>query len=117
MQIPPAQTAIRVLVLHPFEFRNAYRWPLFILVLGAFLDGITTYRFLQTLGPAAEVHPVQQWLFTLLPPLPGILLAKSGQVLCTVLLAAWWQPWCRWMMLACGSLYTLAAASNHFGWL
>jgi hypothetical protein len=115
--ITPRQSHIALLVSHPLHFRDLYRWPLFILVLGAFLDGVTTYRFLQTIGPAAEVHPVQQLLFTWLPPLPGILLAKTAQVAVALVVAAWWQPWCRWIMLICGTLYGLAAVSNHMNWL
>ncbi|MBI4582249.1 MAG: hypothetical protein HY718_21315, partial [Planctomycetes bacterium] len=88
-----------------FEITDAYRWPLFILLVGAFFDGLTTYQFLQTLGPEVEVHPVQQLLFTWLPPLLGVLLAKTGQVVAAILLAAWWRPWCRWIMLVCGVIY------------
>lgn len=115
--ILPRRTELPLLLTRPFEFRNRYRWPLFFLALAAFLDGATTYRFLHALGPAAEVHPVQRLIFSLLPPMAGILLAKSAQVIAAVLVAAFWQPWCKWLMLACGILYALAAASNHFGWL
>jgi hypothetical protein len=30
------------------------------------------------------------------------------------LVAAWWRPWCRWILLTCAGLYTLAAVSNYF---
>lgn len=113
----PRRTHLWLLLLEPLRFRDRYRWPLFFLVLAAFFDGLTTYRFLHTLGPEAEFHPVQRLVFTWLPPMAGILLAKGGQVLCTVLVAAWWQPWCKWLMLLAASLYALAAVSNHCGWL
>ena len=115
--IVPRRTEFWLLLSHPLQFRNRYRWPLFFLALAAFLDGVTTYRFLHTVGPQAEVHPVQRILFTWLCPMAGILLAKAGQVICAVLVAAWWQPWCRWLMLLTATLYGLAAMSNQFGWL
>lgn len=116
-QAIPQRTHLWLLVRNPLQFRDLYRWPLFVLVLAAFFDGLTTYRFLHTLGPEAEVHPVQRIMFTLLPPLAGIVLAKGGQVACAVLVAAWWQPWCKWLLLLTAALYGLAALSNHFEWL
>jgi hypothetical protein len=115
--VAPKNCAIPVLIRNPRHFRNMYRWPLLILLVGAFLDALTTYEFLRTFGPSVEVHPVQRLVFCLLPPLPGILLAKAGQVATTIIVAAWWQPWCKWLMLLTGTLYTVAAASNHFIWL
>jgi hypothetical protein len=115
--IIPRKTHLPLLLTNPLRFRDLYRWPLFALVLAAFFDGLTTYRFLHTLGPEAEVHPVQRILFTYLTPMAGILLAKGGQVICAVLVAAWWQPWCKWLILVTAALYGLAAVSNYFEWL
>jgi hypothetical protein len=115
--IVPQRSHLGLLLTDPLRFRELYRWPLFLLVVAAFFDGLTTYQFLQALGPEVEVHPVQRLLFTWLPPLAGIVLAKTAQVIAAVLVAAWWQPWCKWLILitACG--YGLAAVSNHFNWL
>lgn len=115
--IIPGKCLIGSMIRDPFGFRKEYKWPLFILVLGAFLDGITTYQFLHTIGPDGEVHPVQRLVFTYLPPMPGILFAKSCQVAFAILVAAWWQPWCKWLMITTGGVYMLAAMSNHFHWL
>jgi hypothetical protein len=115
--IAPNRNELALLLYEPLRFRDRYRWPLFFLVLAAFFDGLTTYQFLQTIGPQAEVHPAQRLVFTYLPPLAGILFAKSGQVLAAVLVAAWWQPWCKWLMWVTASLYGLAAVSNHLQWL
>jgi len=113
----PNRSELGLLLYEPLRFRDRYRWSLFFLGLAAFFDGLTTYRFLQSIGPAAEVHPVQRLVFTYLPPLAGIVFAKSGQVMVAVLVAAWWQPWCRWLMWVTASLYGVAAISNHLQWL
>jgi len=113
----PRRTHLGLLLRAPLRFRDQYRWPLFFLVLAAFFDGLTTYQFLHTFGAEAEVHPVQRLVFTYLPPLPGILFAKSGQVIAAVLVAAWWQPWCKGLISVTALLYGLAAVSNHFNWL
>ena len=34
-----------------------------------------------------------------------------------ILVAAWWRPWCAWILRLCGVLYCLAAASNHLNLL
>ncbi len=115
--ILPRDTHLGLLLTDPLRFWDLYRWPMFILVVAAFFDGLTTYQFLQTIGPAAEVHPVQRLLFTWLPPLAGIVLAKTAQVACTVFVAAWWRPWCKWLILGTAFGYGLAAVSNHFNWL
>jgi hypothetical protein len=117
MSIVPRKCLIGLLVCDPLRFLKDYRWPLFILVLGAFLDGVSTYQFLSTVGPDGEVHPVQRLVFTYLPPMLGILFAKACQVIAAVFVAAWWQPWCKWLLLITGVLYILAAMSNYFHWL
>lgn len=113
----PLKTELHVLVRSPLIFADRYRWPLLILAVGAFFDALTTYRFLVVLGPDGEVHPVQRWFFLCLPPLLAVPVVKTMQVGFVLLVAAWWQPWCRWIMLLCGVLYGLAALSNHYGWL
>jgi hypothetical protein len=115
--VVPRESHLWLLLREPLGFRDRYRWPLFLLVLAAFFDGLTTYQFLQTLGPQAEFNPFQRLVFTHLPPLAGIVLAKSGQVIAAVLVAAWWQPWCKGLMLLTALIYGLAAVSNHFNWL
>lgn len=115
--IVPRRCLLGMLVREPRRFRDRFRWPLVVLVVGAFLDGVMTYRLLQTIGAEAELHPVQRVLFSYVPPMLGILLAKGGQVTAAVLVAAWWEPWCKWLMYLAGGLYLLAALSNHFGWV
>lgn len=121
MRIVPRRTELQVLARTPLVFAAHYRWSLMVLAVGAFFDALTTYQFLVTLGPDGEVHPVQRlfflYLLRYLSPLPVVSLVKSMQVGFVLLVAAWWQPWCRWLLLLCGVLYGLAALSNHFGWL
>lgn len=117
MRAIPPRTDLYVLAREPLVFMARYRWSLLILAVGAFFDALTTYRFLVALGPDGEVHPVQRWFFLYLPPLLAVPVVKTVQVGFVLLLAAWWQPWCRWIMLLCGTLYGLAAISNHYGWL
>jgi hypothetical protein len=40
--------------------------------------------------------------------------AKAIQLAFVLLVAAWWRPWCPWLLGACGLLYGAAAVSNHF---
>jgi len=47
----------------------------------------------------------------------GVPIAKLLQLGFVLLVAAWWRPWCRWILLACGCLYALAATSNYFLWI
>ena len=117
MRVVPQETELKALACTPLLFATRYGWWLAILAVGAFFDALTTYQFLITLGPECEVHPVQRLFFHYLPPLLAVPLVKSMQVGFVLLVAAWWRPWCRWILLLCGVLYGLAALSNHFGWL
>jgi hypothetical protein len=44
----------------------------------------------------------------------GVPVAKAVQLAFVLLVAAWWRPWCPWLLGACGLLYGMAAVSNHF---
>jgi hypothetical protein len=64
-----------------------------------------------------ETHIVQRWISQIIGVEAGVPMAKLAQLAFVVLVAAWWRPWCRALLIACGSLYTLAAMSNYFLWL
>lgn len=84
------------------------------LLIGASCDLFTTLWNLRQYGPAIEVHVVQRWLSHWLGVDAGVPLAKVIQLSFVLLVAAWWRPWCRWIVLTCGTLYFLASISNYF---
>ena len=94
-----------------------YRLPLAVLAAGAALDLVTTYRLVRQYGPGVEVHLVQQLVFRVFGTDAGVPIAKAIQVAFVILVAAWWRPWCAWILTLCGVLYCLAAASNHLNLL
>ena len=117
MKLRPRKTNLRSLVRHPTVFARAYWWSLLILIAGAAADGVTTFVALRRYGAQTEAHLVQRWVSEVLGVTAGVPLAKLAQVTFVVLTAAWWRPWCGWLMALCGLFYALGAASNHFMWL
>lgn len=117
MPFLPARTEIPTLARRPAAFARRYWVPLLLLVVGATADAVTTYRNVARLGAGIEVHPVQRFVFEVLGPAAGVPVAKVLQVGFVLLVAAWWRPWCGWVLALCGALYGLAAANNHFLWL
>lgn len=113
----PRDTSTPLLLTHPRAFAARYRWALVWLVLGASADVFTTLWNLRELGPGVEVHPPQRLLSEWLGVEAGVPLAKAVQLAFVVLVAAWWRPWCRPILLLCGTLYALAAMSNYWRWL
>gem|GEM_PF-4107993 len=103
-----------MLLSRPGEFVRLNRPMLVVLVLGASADLFTTLWNLRAYGPGIEVHLAQRWISQIVGVEAGVPLAKAIQLGCVVLVAAWWQPWCRWIFLACGLLYGLAAVSNFY---
>jgi len=109
---------LHLLLRHPLVFARVYRWPLLVLLAGSVLDAASTWQILRQYGPQAELHPAGRILGSVLGvSLPVIALGKLLQMLAAVLVASLWRRWCGWLMVLCGALYALAAASNHFGWL
>jgi hypothetical protein len=115
-QIPwlPRDSALPMLARQPRLFIKTYRWPLVCLVLGAAADIFTTLWNLRAYGPQVEMHVVQRWISLLVGVEIGVPLAKALQSAVAILAAAWWRPWCRWILLACGLLYALGALSNYY---
>ncbi|HWB54368.1 MAG TPA: hypothetical protein VG722_09245 [Tepidisphaeraceae bacterium] len=113
-QFLPRDSAIPIILDRPRNFIRTYRWSLFVLVLGASADLFTTLWNLRAYGPGVEVHVVQRWVSQLLGVELGVPLAKTLQLVFVILVAAWWRPWCRWILLACTILYVAAAISNYF---
>ncbi|HEY1686792.1 MAG TPA: hypothetical protein VGG19_18670 [Tepidisphaeraceae bacterium] len=116
-QLLPQNSAYPLLLQNPREFVERYRWPLVILILGASADLFTTLWNLRTYGPGIEVHVVQRWVSQIVGVELGVPLAKFAQVGFVILVAAWWRPWCKWILILAGTLYALAAMSNYFLWL
>ena len=105
---------LHLLTSHPGLFVRAYWWALLILIGGAILDAVTTYRNAVWLGVEAEIHPVGRVVMRALGPALGTWVAKLVQTVVVVCVASLWRPWCRWLMVVCGLLYTGAAVSNYF---
>lgn len=110
----PAKTELRTLASQPATFARRYWVALAILLIGATADAITTYNNTVLFGAGIEVHPVQRWVFSTFGSEFGVPMAKLAQVGFVVLVAAWWTPWCGWIIAGCGLLYSFAAISNHF---
>jgi hypothetical protein len=110
----PLKTELPRLLLTPRRFAQAYRIPLLILLIGATADLFTTWHNLRLYGWQIEAHIVQRWFSEILGVEAGVPLAKMGQCMCVVLVAAWWKPWTPWMLTLCGLLYGAAAVSNYF---
>lgn len=98
----------------PRRFVQAYAVVLAVLAVGATADAITTLRNGLEYGPDIELHLAQRLVSEILGVTIGVPLAKLIQLAFVLLVASWWRPWCRWMLLGCGLLYSLAAVSNHF---
>jgi len=114
----PVKSNIRLLSRRPGLFVRIYKWPLVVLIIGSVLDAVTTSRMLGRYGPEAEIHPAGQVFVEVFgASLPAALVAKFIQMAFAIFVAALWRKWCGWILFICGVLYTLAAASNHFGWL
>lgn len=113
----PARTDLPLLLFSPARFARRYWAPLLVLLIGATLDAITTYRNVRDYTAAVEVHPVQRLVFELFDAELGVPIAKLLQLAFVLFVAAWWRPWCPWILAIVGVLYTLAAMSNHFLWL
>jgi hypothetical protein len=111
-QLLPRDTALLMLFFKPRQFIKDYRWYLVALLLGASADVFTTLWNLRAYGSGVEMHIVQRWISEIVGVEAGVPLAKLGQLMFVVLVAAWWRPWCRWLLLACGCLYALAAMST-----
>lgn len=103
----PSRSELPLLARSPGSFLRRYRWPLIALAAGATVDAITTYRNVRAYSAAVEVHPVKRLLFEVLGPEAGVPAAKLIQLAFVLLVAAWWKPWCRWVLALCGSLYAL----------
>jgi hypothetical protein len=114
LRLLPQRTELSALLEKPRRFVLRYSWAIVILVIGAGFDALTTLRNLRVFGPEIEVHPPQRILSEWLGVTAGVPLAKLIQLAFVIFVAAWWQPWCRALLIICGILYTLAAISNHF---
>ncbi|HQY87464.1 MAG TPA: hypothetical protein PK402_02320 [Tepidisphaeraceae bacterium] len=113
----PASTELPSLFSETRHFTTRYRWPLVFLVLAAGLDLFTTLWNIRTYGAHIEVHPVQRLVVETIGVEAGVPIAKFVQFCFVVLVASWWRPWCRWIILICAGLYLLAACNNYWMWL
>jgi hypothetical protein len=114
MTLLPVNTALLMLFRQPRRFLGLYRLPLLLLLLGASADAITTLNSLSKVGPEGELHPAQRIVCHVLGTTIGVPFGKLVQVAFVLVVAAWWRPWCPWLMSLCGITYCLAAISNHF---
>lgn len=116
-RVIPKDSALPQLFSTPRQFVVEYRAALIVLLIGASLDLFTTLWNLRAYGTQIEVHIPQRMLSEWFGVEIGVPMAKAIQLMFVLLVAAWWKPWCRWILLACGVLYSLAAANNYFLWL
>jgi hypothetical protein len=114
MSAIPRNSELTTLLRQPAVFVRRYRIPLIVLLLAACADAVTTMLALKKFGVESEVHLVQRLVIKTAGVTAGVPLAKFIQLCFVVFVAAWWRPWCAWILLGCGALYALAAISNHF---
>ncbi len=114
---PGFRTNLRVLTRRPLLFARKYRLPLAVLVLGSALDAATTIDFMLHYGPGEELHPAARVVADVFGVPVGVILGAVVRLAFVLVVAAVWRKWCAWMMVICGILYALAAASNHLGWM
>jgi len=112
--IIPSDSELSLLLGRPARFVAKYRWPLLVLWAGASADLWTTLRNIEAYSPGIEVHIPQRLLSQWFGIAIGVPLAKLVQLAFVLAVAAWWRPWCRWIMIVCGVLYLAAAISNQF---
>jgi len=112
-----AKNNLRLLSRRPLLLARKYRWALLVLLAGALLDMLTTIRFMRQFGPEAEVHPGIRMMGEVFGPALGVPLGTVLKVSAAVFVAALWRRGCAALLMLCGALYALGAASNHFGWL
>lgn len=105
---------LHLLTHHPVVFARIYRWALVVLLAGAVLDAVTTYRNAVAFGPEVELHPASRLMMEWIGPGPGTWVGKAFQVAFAIFVASLWRAWCGWLMLLCGVLYSAAAVCNHF---
>lgn len=113
----PVKSELPTLNHHPWLFVRTYRWALLLLLVGASLDAATTMNLMYAHGTSGEVHPAMRMMAELLGITMGVPIGTLVRMGFVVFVAALWRGWCGWILLACGILYCLAAASNHFYWL
>jgi hypothetical protein len=113
-QILPRSTELPLLLGSPRSFVVRYRWALLVLWAGASADLWTTLVNIEKFGPGIEAHIPQRILSEVLGIAIGVPLGKFVQLIFVLGLAAWWKPWCGWLLMLCGILYAAAAVSNHF---
>ena len=114
---PSFPTNLHILARRPLLFARKYWLSLAAVTLAAALDMITTIRMMNAYGPEIEMHAPMRIMAEVFGVDLGVVLGTLGRLAFVVLVAAIWRPACRAVMLLCAVLYTLAAMSNHFGWL
>lgn len=113
-EILPRNTELPLLLRQPREFVARYRWAMLILWAGTSVDLWTTLVNMERYGAGIEAHVVQRLMSELFGVAVGVPLAKLFQFLFVLVVAAWWKPWCRWILILCGILYGAAGVSNHW---
>ena len=110
-------TSLRLLFRRPGTFARIYRLPLAILLIGSILDTATTMKVMYRYGIDCELHPAMWLMAGIFGITVGVPLGTVARLGFVLVVAALRRSWTGWILLMCGVLYGLAAASNHFGWL
>ena len=117
MKILPRQSDLPTLLRQPLVFARRYWLVLLLLFVAGTADAVTTFVNVSRYGTDTELHPVQRFVFDTAGVAAGVPIAKVMQLGFVLFVAAWWRPWCRWVILICALLYGFAAMSNHNLWL
>jgi len=111
------KTNLRLLLRRPGVLVRAYRWAIVVTLIGTTLDTITTMRAMYAYGVAAELHPAMRAVAEEMGITWGVPFASVVRLVFVAFVAAFWRRWCGALLVLAGVGYSLAAASNYFGWL
>lgn len=95
-----------------FQELAPYLW---LLLVAAFADFLSTYRFMITGSVEDELHPVIRLFSLYLGPLFGPLLGKLGQVVVAIFLSIGFRPVAKIFLILLSIIYFYAAWYNVWG--
>jgi len=108
---------LRLLVRRPGALARKYHPALLLALIGATLDGLTTYRMLTAFGHATELHLVVRLVVWIVGVPAGVPLAMIAKTACAILVACIWRRWCECILNLYGLTGIVGAICNHFNLL
>lgn len=114
MRLAGHRSNLRLLLRRPWALARRYRAALLLALIGAALDGLTTYRMLSVFGHASEIHLVVRLVVWIVGVPLGVPVAMIAKTACAVLVACIWRRWCQCILILYGLTGIAGAICNHF---